>query len=49
MVIEFSSPLKDLSSILLCHHKENMLDSWCSIKTSHFSPLKKHVVSKSRL
>jgi len=35
MVIEFSSPHTYLASVSW-HHKENMLDSWCSIKTSHF-------------
>jgi len=39
MVIGFSSPLKNLASMLWWYHKENIHDSWCSIKTSSFPPV----------
>ena len=47
MVIEFSSPHKDLASILLCYHKEKCL-ILSAIKTSSFFLPKMHVLKKIR-
>jgi len=48
MVIEYSSPHKDLASILLCYHKEKCLIP-SAIKTSSFSWPKYTWSKRSRL